>query len=98
LHLAGVNRGVFDSEVFDTTFNVKHFLSSAYLCVLYISQNKQRLFTDTSVTGWCLLCGTSWVYIIEVSFLFNDGHLDSSFLDLLCLQANAEMVPKIPSS
>ena len=84
---------------------VRHsaILRSAHaVYVLCGSQNKQRLFTDTSVTGWCLLCGTSWVYIIEVSFHFNDGHLDSSFLDhfldLLCLQANAEMVPKIPSS
>jgi hypothetical protein len=40
-----------------------------YVCILRGSENKQRLFRYTSLTGWfynrggkCLVCGTSWIF------------------------------------
>jgi hypothetical protein len=51
-------------------FNVQqlHALSTLYLCVLYLSQNKQRLVTHHKLIGFynldekCLLRGTNWVF------------------------------------
>jgi hypothetical protein len=35
-------------------FDVTHFIDVRYLCVLYVTQNKQLLFTYTDVTVWFL--------------------------------------------
>ena len=52
-------------------FNIHKFyvLPTMHLCVLYGSQNKQRLFPYTALTDWfynrareCLLRDTSWVF------------------------------------
>ena len=49
-----------------------------YLCVLYGSQNKQRLFPCKALTEWfynrdgvCLLRGTDWVLKYSSTFFFN---------------------------
>jgi len=46
-----------------------------YLCGLFGSQNKQRLFPYTVLTGWfcnrkgvCLLLGTDWIFIHNSTF------------------------------
>jgi hypothetical protein len=54
------------------TLHIARILRSAhtvYLCVLCGSQNKQRLFSYTALTGWfynrdgvCLLRGTNFIY------------------------------------
>jgi len=40
-----------------TRFNIQHLYvlpTQLYLCVLYGSENKQRLFTYTALTDWFL--------------------------------------------
>ena len=56
------------------TFYILRSAHTVYLCVLCGSQNKQRLFQCTALTGWfcncvCLLRGMDWVfkYKIEVN-------------------------------
>jgi len=55
-----------------TRFNMNWFYvlpTQLYLCVLYGSENKQRLFPYTALNefynrdGVCLLRGTDWVFI-----------------------------------
>jgi len=56
-------------------FNIQQFYvrpHTVYLCVLCGSENKQRLFPYTTLTGWfcnqagmCLLRGTDWLFIIQ---------------------------------
>ena len=52
-------------------FNIQQLyaLSTLYLCVLYLSENKQRLVPLTAKTDWfynrdekCLQRGTDWVF------------------------------------
>ena len=52
-------------------FNIQqlYVLPTLYLCVLYLSENKQRLVPLTAYTDWfynrdekCLLRGTNWVF------------------------------------
>ena len=52
-------------------FNIQqlYVLPTLYLCVLYLSENKQRLVPLTAKTDWfynldkkCLLRGTNWVF------------------------------------
>jgi hypothetical protein len=53
-------------------FNIQQFYvlpTQLYLCVLCGSENKQRLFPYTTLTGWfynqyekCLQRGTDWVF------------------------------------
>ena len=50
-------------------FNIQqlYVLPTLYLCVLYLSENKQRLVPLTAQTGFynpdekCLLRGTNWI-------------------------------------
>jgi len=52
-------------------FNIKklYALPTLYLCVLYLSENKQRLVPQQKLVGFynpdgkCLLRGTDWVFI-----------------------------------
>ena len=57
--------------VMDQQFKIQQLyaLPTLYLCVLYLSENKQRLVPLTSKligfynrNGKCLLCGTNWAF------------------------------------
>ena len=56
------------------TLNNLRSANTVHLCVLCESENKQRLFPYTTLTGLCnrdgtcLLRGTDWVFIIGVNF------------------------------
>jgi hypothetical protein len=45
-------------------FNIQQFyaLPTLYLCVLYLSENKQRLIGFYNRDEKCLLRGTNWVF------------------------------------
>ena len=58
-------------HVMHQQFNIQqlYVLPTLYLCVLYLSENKQRLVPLTALTDWfynrdekCLLRGTNWVF------------------------------------
>ena len=57
-------------HVMHKQFNIQHLyvLPTLYLCVLYLSENKQRLVPLHKLIGFynrdekCLLRGTNWVF------------------------------------
>ena len=73
---------------------------TVYLCVLCGSENKQRLFPYTALTGWYynrdgvrLLCGTDWMFIQNV-ILFSFQPLMVSWAQGLYLDCTYRCFPQ----
>jgi len=70
---------------------------TVFLCVLCGSENKQRLFPYTTVTGWfcnrdgvCLLRGTDWVFIYNSGLNKNLRSAHTLYLRVLCGSQNKQ--------
>ena len=69
-HLVHINLLKPTGHVMHQQFNIQqlYVLPTLYLCVLYLSENKQRLVTQHKLIGFynrdekCLLRGTNWVF------------------------------------